>query len=503
MPPKLPTALTAAKGPKASTGRTKRNASAESPELPDPKRKVPLHGPVDIDSSIPGAPTEAGTTAPSATVNPPSRESSVLTELGECGHLELSALVSHNENRTLPGTDTSTNFTAKLENVGDVNTSSGTMKSDEVGVLNDGSRKTDPGRPKVLLPGDGVENLPKEEEDVIPPPDDDPDDQVLSVLPDTLTKDHKPESPREVGVTVLDITLQHPSLVDHYNSLCWVPEPATMVPYATAVAQACEVSTADLTLVAANFSPNATARVKKGIKFIRYKNVISLTKAPSNCLSHGSDGHAYVADLNSPRRELAVLIATGVCVGSHLQQPIGAPGFKAKKIFVKLFTQEYELFESRLGSYFGCTTFYGPMEYGNITFQTKKESQAGNSGYGSGSPTKGKTSKFTVTSPRKPAMATMASALAVKNLPVASFLDWNSPVPIFDGRGRSKTNYNGFAFSPEDWDSLTSLPRYSSEIPDDALVSVGFSLAGPWSMADLPTGHFYVLFAILLAVADR
>ena len=60
----------------------------------------------------------------------------------------------------------------------------------------------------------------------------------------------------------------------------------------------------------------------------------------------------------------------------------------------------------------------------------------------------------------------------------------------------------GFMFEDDDWDRLTSLPLYKDEVPDDSLVTVGFSLAGPWSIpsdSTIPTAHFYVLFVILLA----
>jgi hypothetical protein len=76
-------------------------------------------------------------------------------------------------------------------------------------------------------------------------------------------------------------------------------------------------------------------------------------------------------------------------------------------------------------------------------------------------------------------------------------------VPIYNGCGRNKKDYNGFSFDDEDWEGLTSLPLYEKEIPVDALVTVGFTLAGPWTLSgphDPPTGHFYIAFAIVLAL---
>lgn len=76
-------------------------------------------------------------------------------------------------------------------------------------------------------------------------------------------------------------------------------------------------------------------------------------------------------------------------------------------------------------------------------------------------------------------------------------------VPIYDGCGKNKKDFNGFAFDDDDWETLTSLPLYEKEIPNDALVTVGFSLAGPWNLNavnDPPIGHFYILFAIVLAI---
>ena len=56
-------------------------------------------------------------------------------------------------------------------------------------------------------------------------------------------------------------------------------------------------------------------------------------------------------------------------------------------------------------------------------------------------------------------------------------------------------------FQLRDWDDLSTLPIYDDEVPLNSLVTVGFTLAGPWNYdPPIPTGHFYLAFIVLLAV---
>jgi hypothetical protein len=113
-------------------------------------------------------------------------------------------------------------------------------------------------------------------------------------------------------------------------------------------------------------------RLKKGLKFVQYKNVIHLSKAPLQSLRR-LDGYAHIGNVKGMGKQLAVLVATGICVGCHLQEPIGAAEFRNKRLLMKLFDQEYQLFESRIATYFQVDSFFGPMDSGTISFQTKKE----------------------------------------------------------------------------------------------------------------------------------
>ncbi|KAH7871533.1 uncharacterized protein C8R40DRAFT_1174655 [Lentinula edodes] len=169
-------------------------------------------------------------------------------------------------------------------------------------------------------------------------------------------------------------------------------------------------------------------------------------------------------------------------------------------MLLKLFNQEYELAEGQLGVYYHSDSFYGPMSSGTLTFQTKKENQQGGASRPfSGSPSKGNRSKFVSGSPRKSAVTTGSEQFTIKNLTVSPFLEWDAKIPVYDGCARSQSKYQGFSFAPKDWDSLTSLPRYLKELPDDVVVTVGFTLTA-WSIAELPTAHFFIAFVILLAL---
>lgn len=185
--------------------------------------------------------------------------------------------------------------------------------------------------------------------------------------------------------------------------------------------------------------------MKKGLKFIRYKNVIQLSKAPCDSLRK-TDGFAYIGDVNGLDKQLAVLVMTGVCVGSHLLQPVGSVGFRCKKLFLKLFTQEYELFQSRIAHYFQTYSFHGPMDSGTIAFQTKKENSVSRNPRefiillfffsvnlylftGSStlsSPTKGNPSLFVASTSKKLMFVQNTTNIIVKGLDLPSFYDWQA-----------------------------------------------------------------------------
>ncbi|KAH7871534.1 uncharacterized protein C8R40DRAFT_1267535 [Lentinula edodes] len=82
--------------------------------------------------------------------------------------------------------------------------------------------------------------------------------------------------------TVLDEVLQPDCMKNHYLGLPWVPP-----------------------------------RLKLGLVFSRYKNVVNLSKAPQSSLLRNYEGYASVADLGGPRRELVCHALTTTNQSQH------------------------------------------------------------------------------------------------------------------------------------------------------------------------------------------
>ena len=74
----------------------------------------------------------------------------------------------------------------------------------------------------------------------------------------------------------------------------------------------------------------------------------------------------------------------------------------------------------------------------------------------------------------------------------------SNSVPVYDGRATSSRP--AFSFTQEDFDALNKWPRFKTELPEESLVAMGYTITTYISGAGKKHASINLLFAILLAI---
>ncbi|TFK62844.1 hypothetical protein BDN72DRAFT_862551 [Pluteus cervinus] len=235
--------------------------------------------------------------------------------------------------------------------------------------------------------------------------------------------------------------------------------------------------------IAFQIPPEDAECIYKGIHFVQDGPHVNVATVPPQRLTR--TGHAIY--LRDRPMDLAVGLTFGSVTGCNLINAGTMPGnYPAPVRFITIFPLEELLPQTTAlwGHVLGLNPITGPVIGGEgILFQTKRvpRNRVGTAGP---SPSSGSTSS-------------LPPSYSASVVPAASYpfvRPFEEPVPIYDGRASTG---KPFAFTPDDFQSLSTRTRLTEDLPLDSIVAVGYTM-GVWTLNSVELLSLNIQFVILL-----
>ncbi|TFK59314.1 hypothetical protein BDN72DRAFT_905973 [Pluteus cervinus] len=252
--------------------------------------------------------------------------------------------------------------------------------------------------------------------------------------------------------------------------------------------------------IALQIPPEDAECIYKGIHFVQDGPHVNVATVPPQRLTR--TGHAiYLRDRPT---DLAVGLTFGSVTGCNLINAGIMPGsYPAPVRFITIFPLEELLPQTTAlwGYLLDLNPITRPVIGGEgILFQTRRvpRNRAGTAGPSpsSGSPsssTPGSASNSTSLVPASARSRFVRAGRISSSYPFVR--PFEEPVPIYDGRASTG---KPFAFTPEDFQGLTTRTRLTEDLPLDSIVGVGYTM-GVWTLNSTELLSLNVQFVILLA----
>ncbi|KAL0566696.1 hypothetical protein V5O48_015310 [Marasmius crinis-equi] len=280
----------------------------------------------------------------------------------------------------------------------------------------------------------------------------------------------------------LDVSLQHPALQPMYERLPAKARVrrASMINFKEDDSNPPSALPVDVEYAFSSLKLKKPSRIRlmRALEFDSYNRVLNITRNGNIpvILSRYDPIHISYAGRQVP----AVWVTTGFVWTSNLQG-LPEPGNSAvtKNIYLRQLCQEWELIQGALGALIKCPTYHVRLiqENGAMSFGSKKRPDTSN-GTASRRITDSSRGAGCALPPINPGAARSTTAplplVAMKKMVL-----YDEDIPVYDGRTSPRNGASGFMFTDLDWKELETLPRFplvDQELPEDALVTVGFTI---------------------------